>query len=90
MFFDFMIQGSLDKKRVMCFSPSKRESIKEKQIAKTPVRILNVSPQKRKFQSDSIEYKMSGKSKVVNTTKYNSICDIVSSASSIDVDDLVC
>jgi hypothetical protein len=51
----------------MCFTPDKCESIKEEETSKTPVGILNVSPQKRKFQPNSFQYKIGGRSKVVTT-----------------------
>ena len=93
-----MVQEHVDSKRVVCFSPDKRESIKEKETSKTPVRILNVSPQKRKFQLNTIEYKMGGRSKVVTMKnipfawvesvvkkqKRVSIGDIVSSGGNLD------
>ena len=98
-YFDFMVQEHVDSKRVVCFSPDKRESIKEKETSKAAVRILNVSPQKRKFQPNTIEYKMGGRSKVVTTKnipfawvesvvkkpKRVSIGDIVSSGGSSNV-----
>ncbi len=52
------------KRRAICFSPEKREAIKEKEECKSPVRLLNVSPQKRKFEPDSTEYKLTNQSKI--------------------------
>ena len=65
-YFHFTIQERVDSTCVVCFSPEKRESVKEKEMAKSPVQILSVSPQKRRYQPDTVEYKMSGKSRVVN------------------------
>ena len=65
-YFNFTIQERVNTTRVVCFSPEKRESFKEKETAKSPVQILSVSPQKRRYQPDTVEYKMSGKSRVVN------------------------
>ena len=45
-YFDFTIQEGVDSTRVVCFTPEKRESVKGKETAKSPVQILNVSPQK--------------------------------------------
>ena len=66
-YFDFSIQERVDSTRVVCFNAEKRDTVKEKETAKSPVKILSVSPQKRKFQPDSIEYKMNSKSRVVST-----------------------
>ena len=44
MYFDFTIQESVGKTPVMHFSPNKHENIKEKEVPKTPVCILNVNP----------------------------------------------
>ena len=49
-YFDFKIQERDEKRRAICFSPEKRDAIKEKEECKSPVRLLNVSPQKRKFE----------------------------------------
>jgi ssDNA-binding replication factor A large subunit len=67
-YFNFKIQEHSDTTRVVCFNPDKRETLKQKQEAKSTVRILNVSPQKRKYEPDTREYKMVTKSKVINTT----------------------
>jgi hypothetical protein len=66
-YFDFKIQERDEKRRAVCFSPDKRDAIKEKEECKSPVRLLNVSPQKRKFEPDATEYKLTHQSKVVVT-----------------------
>ena len=66
-YFDFKIQERDEKRRAICFSPEKRDAIKEKEECKSPVRLLNVSPQKRKFEPDSTEYKLTNQSKVMVT-----------------------
>ena len=63
-YFDFTLQERDEKHRVVCFHPDKRDDLKQKEESKSPVRILNVSPQKRKFQPDSVEYKLERFSKV--------------------------
>ena len=67
-YFDFVVQERHDSRRVVCSSPEKRENVKKKESGKTPVRLLNVSPQKRRFHPYGTEYKMGVKSKVVETT----------------------
>ena len=67
-YFDFKIQERIDTTRVVCFHPDKQETLKQKEAAKSPVRIVSVSPQKRKYEPDTVEYKMGNKSKVINTT----------------------
>ena len=65
-YFDFSIQeGGDDMKRAVCFSPEKGYVLKEKEVGKTPVSLLNVSPQKRKYQPDETEYKMNSYCKIV-------------------------
>jgi hypothetical protein len=64
-YFDFKVQERDDEKRVVCFSPEKRDKLKEKELSNEPVTLQNVSPQKRKFQPDLTEYKMNNYSKVV-------------------------
>jgi hypothetical protein len=66
-YFDFKIQERDEKRRAVCFSPDKRDAIKEKEECKSPVRLLNVSPQKRKFEPDSTEYKLTNQSKIMVT-----------------------
>lgn len=61
---DFTLQERDDSHRVACFYPEKREDLKEKEESKSPVHILNVSPQKRKFQPDTVKYKLEWFSKV--------------------------
>ena len=63
-YFDFTLQERDEKHSVVCFHPDKRDDLKQKEESKSPVRILNVSPQKRKFQPDSVEYKLERFSKV--------------------------
>ena len=55
---DFTLQERDERHRVVCFYPEKREDLKQKEGSKAPVRILNVSLQKRKFQPDNVEYKL--------------------------------
>ncbi len=45
-YFDFKIQERVDTTHVVCFHPDKRETLKQKEAAKSPVRIVSVSPQK--------------------------------------------
>ena len=52
-YFDFKIQEKDEKRRAICFSPEKRDAIKEKEECKSPVQLLHVSPQKQKFEPDS-------------------------------------
>ena len=65
-YFDFTIQKHVDTRHVVSFSPDKRESVMEKEKSRSPIQILSASPQ-RKYQPDTVEYKMSGKSRVINT-----------------------
>ena len=67
-YFDFKIQVRVDTTRVVCFKPDKWETLKQKEAAKSPVRIVSVSLQKRKYEPDTMEYEMGTKSKVINTT----------------------
>lgn len=66
-YFDFKIQEREDNRRVVCFSSDKYDGIKEKEQCKSPVRLQNVSPQKRKYEPDSTEYKMNNYSKIMVT-----------------------
>lgn len=68
-YFDFNIQQQYVRKRVVCFSPQKRDDLKHKQESKTPVKLLNVSAQKRKFDPNTQEYTMNNYSKVVATQR---------------------
>ena len=45
-YFDFTIQENEEQRRVVCFSPEKRSTLKTKEERKLPVRLVNVSPQK--------------------------------------------
>ena len=60
-YFDFKIQEK----------DEKRDAIKEKEECKLPVQLLNVSPQKRKFEPDSTEYKLTNQSKIMVTKNLN-------------------
>ena len=62
-YFDFKYKK--ETKRVICFSPDKRDQLKENENSKTPVTLMNVSPQKRKYQLDQTEYKMNQYSNIV-------------------------
>ena len=66
-YFDFKIQERDENRRAVCFSPEKRDAIKEKEECKSPVRLLNISPQKRKFEPDTTEYKLTNQSKIMVT-----------------------
>ena len=63
-YFVFPLQERNERHRVVCFYSEKHEDQKQKEQSKSLVRILNVSPQKRKFQPDSVEYKLERFSKV--------------------------
>lgn len=63
-YFDFKVQESNDERRVVCFDTDQREDLVEKERNKEPVKLVNVSPQKRKYQPDFTEYKMNSYSKV--------------------------
>ena len=63
--FDFKVQEREETKRVICFSSDKRDQLKEKENSKTPVTLMNVSPQKRKYHLDQTEYKMNQYSNIV-------------------------
>ena len=52
---------------MICFSADKRDAIKEKESCKSPVRLLSVSPQKRKYDPDQTKYKFTNCSKVLVT-----------------------
>ena len=65
-YFDFKIQETPDVyTRVACFSPDKRNTIKEKEESKAAVCIVNVSPRKRK-DLQSQEYTMNKYSKITD------------------------
>ena len=64
-YFDFKVQEREEIKRVICFSPDKRDQLKEKENSKTPVTLINVSPQKRKYKLHQTEYKMNQYSSIV-------------------------
>ena len=59
------VQERDETKRVICFSPVKRDQLKENENSKTPVTLMNVSPQKRKYQLDQTEYKINQYSNIV-------------------------
>lgn len=66
-YFEFHVQESQEKfTRVACFSPEKRDALKRKQESKQPARLMNISPQKKKFKPDVDEYIMGKFSKVVD------------------------
>ena len=63
---DFKIQQTKEEiKRVVCFSPEKREAIKLNENNKSPVKLLHVSQKERKYEPDSIECTMGNKCKVM-------------------------
>lgn len=63
-YFDFTIQENERTRRVCCFSPNQRDDIKEKELNKSPIRLMNVSPQKRKYVPDTTEYPFNNYSKI--------------------------
>ena len=63
-YFDFTIQEKEQTRRVCCFNPNQRDDIKEKELNKSPVRLMNVSPQKRKYVPDTTEYRFNNYSKI--------------------------
>lgn len=63
-YFDFTIQENEKTRRVCCFSPNQRDDIKEKELNKSPVGLMNVSPQKRKYVPDTTEYRFKNYSKI--------------------------
>ena len=63
-YFDFTIQENEEQRRVVCFSPEKGSTLKMKEERKLPVRLVNVSPQKRRYEPDSTEYTMGKYSRV--------------------------
>lgn len=65
-YFDFNIQENEQQTRIVCFSPEKRPTLKEKQQARSPVTLANISPQKRKYNPEATEYTMNKFSRVVN------------------------
>ena len=66
-YFDLKIQPKPDENtRVVCFSPNKRQEIKENE-EKSPVKTFSVSPTKRKYGTDGVEYKINSRSKVART-----------------------
>ena len=68
-YFEFNIQQQDVRKRVVCFNAQKRDDLKHKQESKTPVKLLNVSPQKQKFDLNTEEYRLNNYSKVVPTQR---------------------
>ena len=63
-YFDFTIQENEEERRVVCFSPEKISTLKTKEERKLSVRLVNVSPQKRRYEPDSTEYTMGKYSRV--------------------------
>ncbi len=64
-YFKFKVQRMDEDNRVICFSPSKRDELVAKHENKDPVTLVNISPQKRKFQPDITEYSMSNYSRII-------------------------
>ena len=60
-YFDFKIQARDVNRRIVCFSPDKRQDIKENEEKKSPVKIYNVLPKRHKFDPENIEYIMNNK-----------------------------
>ena len=63
-YFDFVIQENEEERRVVCFSPDKRSTLKTKQESRLPVRLVNLSPQKRRYDPDTTEYTMNKYSRI--------------------------
>lgn len=66
-YFEFKIQEREESRRVVCFSPDKRLQLKDNEENKSPVKLLSVSPTKRRYEPESTEYLMNNRSKVVRT-----------------------
>ena len=64
-YFDFKIQEREEIVRVVCFSPEKQKEIKDNETSKLPVKVLNVTSKKCKYEPDSVEYTMNNRSKVI-------------------------
>ena len=62
-YFDFTLQEADQETRVVCFSPNKRDELKEKEKSKFPVHMSNTSPQKRRF-AEGVEYRINKFSKL--------------------------
>ena len=52
--------------RISCFSPDKRNALKNKNESKSAVQLLNISPSKRSYDPDKKEYTMNKYSKVTD------------------------
>ncbi|XP_048589888.1 uncharacterized protein LOC116614659 [Nematostella vectensis] len=63
-YFDFKVQEREKERRVVCFSPDSRSELREREESKQPVKLESVSPNKRKFEHDAVEYKFHSFSKV--------------------------
>ena len=66
-YFDFKVQESSEVfTRIACFSPDKRNALKNSNESKSAVRLLNLSPSKRSYDPDKKEYRMNKYSKVTD------------------------
>jgi hypothetical protein len=65
-YFDFSVQQNERQTHVVCFSPEKRSMLKEREHSRSPVTLANISPQKRKYDTESTEYSMNKYSRVIN------------------------
>lgn len=64
-YFEFNIPQQDVWKRVVFFGAQKTDDLKHKQESTTPVKFLNISPQKQKFDPSTQEYRLNNYSKVV-------------------------
>lgn len=66
-YIDFSIQENEPQMRVVCFSPEKRQTLIDREKpTKSSVRLMSVSPKKRKYNPESNENIMNKYSKVIN------------------------
>ena len=66
-YFDFKVQERDESRRVVCFVADKWHKVKEKENSKSAVRLASLSPQKRKYEPDTMEYRSNNYSKVMGT-----------------------
>jgi len=84
-YFDFKVQERDESRRVVCFVADKWHEVKEKENSKSAVRLTSLSPQKRKYEPDTTEYRFNNYSKVMATNNlsfpWNDISGTFSNAS---------
>ena len=66
-YFDFKVQERDESRRVVCFVADNWHEVKEKENSKSAVRLTSLSPQKRKYEPDTTEYRFNNYSKVMAT-----------------------